>query len=191
MSGRTTTLALVALLAAAPAVQTAWAQGLGDAAARARRERGKKAQEGKPATPAYTNESLEGSRPPGAEPTKASEEPAPAASAAEEDTAGEGESAGPEDRWRQRADDARRAIASAEKALADAEARGAQLLQDRDPMSGVNDPNRLQTLEAQRAKARAEADAARQSMAEARQALADLEEEARRAGVPPGWLRER
>jgi colicin import membrane protein len=190
MSGRAAGLALVAFFAAAPAVETVRAQGLGDAAARQRQEREKKAREAKPA-PTYTNEALEGSGEPGGQETKATEDAGRESSGVSADPAPETESAGAEAHWRRQADEDRRAIANAERALAEAEARGAQLLQDRDPLSGLLDPNRLQTLEAQRAKARAEAEAARQALAEARQALADLEEEARRKNVPPGWLRER
>jgi hypothetical protein len=186
MSGRAAGLAFVAFLAAAPAVR---AQGLGDAAARERREREKKAQEGKPA-PAFTNEALEGSGEPGGQ-EKATKDAGRESSVVSADSAPEAESGGAEEYWRRQADDDRRAIANAERVLAEAEARGAQLLQDRDPLSGLLDPNRLQTLEAQRAKARADVAAARQSLAEARQALADLEEEARRKSVPSGWLRER
>ena len=189
MSGRTAGLALVAFLAAAPAAQTVRAQGLGDAAARERQEREKKAREGKPA-PAYTNEALEGSGEQGGQ-EKATKDAGRESSVVSADSAPEAESGGAEVYWRRQADDDRRAIANAENVLAEAEARGAQLLQDRDPLSGLLDPNRLQTLEAQRAKARADVAAARQSLAEARQALADLEEEARRKSVPPGWLRER
>ena len=190
MSGRTAGLAFVAFLAAAPAAQTVRAQGLGDAAARERQERGKKAREGKPA-PAYTNEALEGSGEQGGQGTKATGDTGPESSVVSADSAPEAESGGAEEYWRRQADDDRRAIANAERLLAEAEARSAQLLQDRDPLSGLLDPNRLQALEAQRAQARADAAAARQSLAEARQALADLEEEARRKSVPPGWLRER
>ena len=191
MSGGTAGLALVAFLAAAPAVETVRAQGLGDAAARGHQERLEKAREGKPAVPAYTNEALEGSGEEGGQETKATEDAGRESSGVSADSAPEAENVGAEVHWRRQADDYRRAIANAEKVLAEAEARSAQLLQDRDPLSGLFDPNRLQALEAQRAQARAETAAARQSLAESRQALADLEEEARRKSVPPGWLRER
>jgi hypothetical protein len=60
---------------------------------------------------------------------------------------------------------------------------------DRD-VTNTGDPNRLQTIEARKAEARASLDTARLNLAEAQKALQDLEEEARRSNVPPGWLRE-
>jgi hypothetical protein len=49
------------------------------------------------------------------------------------------------------------------------------------------DPDQLRLLEAQKASERVEA--ARQALATAQQALVNLEEEARRAGALPGWIR--
>ena len=45
-------------------------------------------------------------------------------------------------------------------------------------------------MEAERAKGLQELETAKAELAKARQDLEDLEEEARRSGVPPGWLRE-
>jgi predicted nucleic acid-binding Zn-ribbon protein len=50
------------------------------------------------------------------------------------------------------------------------------------------DPFRLQTIEAEIAKATAELDEARKELRSAREAQEALREEARRKGVPPGWL---
>jgi hypothetical protein len=52
------------------------------------------------------------------------------------------------------------------------------------------DPNREQTRRAEYAQVQAELELAKGQLERARQALVDLEEEARRKGVPPGWLRE-
>jgi predicted nucleic acid-binding Zn-ribbon protein len=51
------------------------------------------------------------------------------------------------------------------------------------------DPNREQTRQAEIAKAQAELEAVKAGLETSRQALAALEEEARRKGIPPGWLR--
>jgi hypothetical protein len=56
--------------------------------------------------------------------------------------------------------------------------------------TGLLDPNRQQTREADAARARAELDEARRQLAAARQGIEDLEDQARRQRVPPGWLRE-
>ena len=95
----------------------------------------------------------------------------------------------PAQRWRRDAKARRDAIKRAEAKVAAAQARVDSLLVDLNP-TNVMDPNRLQTLEADRAKAAADLEAAKDELAKARQALEDLEEEARKSGVPPGWLRE-
>ncbi|HSB60303.1 MAG TPA: hypothetical protein VLI67_01195 [Vicinamibacteria bacterium] len=193
MSARAVSLALAAFLAAGPLLETGRAQSLGEAAARERRKREKEkaAREAKPPAPVFTNEDLEGERDPSDQAAGSGGETAEAASDAGRESTGAAQGGGPEAYWRQRADGAREAIAQAERAVAEAEARADRLGRDGDPLSGLLDPNRLQTLEAERARARAAVEAARKSLAAARQALEDLEEEARRQSVPPGWLRER
>ena len=52
-----------------------------------------------------------------------------------------------------------------------------------------DDPAQRAQISMDRAKATAELNRLKQSIADGKKALADLEEEARRAGVPPGWLR--
>jgi len=95
---------------------------------------------------------------------------------------------GTEDYWRSRASRARAAITDAEANVRQLETRVAGLRNDMSPV-GTNDPNRLQTREAELGRAITELEAAQRSVTAAQQALADLEEEARRKGVPPGWLR--
>jgi hypothetical protein len=92
--------------------------------------------------------------------------------------------------WRGRADAARSRLAEATAIVAGIEAKIVALREDRgvdDPMN----PNRLQAREAEIASETEKLAAAQEVVTAARQALADLEEEARKAGVPPGWLRER
>jgi hypothetical protein len=52
-----------------------------------------------------------------------------------------------------------------------------------------DDPAQRSTIERDRQKAVAELDRLRKQIAADRKAIDDLEDEARRAGVPPGWLR--
>jgi hypothetical protein len=52
-----------------------------------------------------------------------------------------------------------------------------------------DDPAQRAQLELERQRAVAEMDRVKKEMAEQEKAIADIEEEARRAGVPPGWLR--
>jgi len=52
-----------------------------------------------------------------------------------------------------------------------------------------DDPIQRAGIERDRQKAMAEMDRLKKSVEETKRSIADLEEEARRAGVPPGWLR--
>lgn len=52
-----------------------------------------------------------------------------------------------------------------------------------------DDPAQRSVIERDRQKTVAELDRLRQAITNGKKAIADLEEEARRAGVPPGWLR--
>ena len=86
----------------------------------------------------------------------------------------------------------RDAIKNVEKEIARLEAHLEDLNLDRQPNPvDVLDPNRLQNREAQKAETRTAIEAARAQLVAARQALEDLEAEARKAGVPYGWLEER
>ena len=92
--------------------------------------------------------------------------------------------------WRQRADTARTRITDADANVAQAERRLAELRSDLtadDSMNPYREQNRASEITAQMERL----DAARAEAAAARQAMSDLEDEARRARVPPGWLRER
>ena len=83
---------------------------------------------------------------------------------------------------------ARKAKARASKAVQAAENRLNTLSADLDPNCNVQDPNRLQKIQEERAKAMAARDAAQATLAAARTAQAELEEEARRAGIDRRWL---
>lgn len=170
--------ALVLFLSAAMA-PTLSAQGLAEAAARANKER-----KGTP-TKVYTNDDLLDAR-------NAPDRPAaPAAARAipSPATPSAAPTMDPSQRWRRDAKQRRDAVAGAEAKVAGIQARLDALLVDRNP-TNVMDPSRLQTQEAERAKAMQELETAKAGLEKARQDLEDFEEEARRAGVPPGWLRE-
>jgi chromosome segregation ATPase len=98
------------------------------------------------------------------------------------------EGAEQESGWRGRAAALRDAISNAEKSIPEIEDRIAGLRNDRNP-TNLMDPNREQNRQAEITKAQAELESVRAGLERSRQALADLEEEARRNGIPPGWLR--
>lgn len=93
--------------------------------------------------------------------------------------------------WQSRAQQAREAISNAEKALADSETVLAEYKSDQRALTAAEarDPMRLQKRDARILELTAQRDAQKQVLADAKKALASLEGEARRSGVPPGWLR--
>jgi hypothetical protein len=153
----------------------------------------KPAPEGrKPPARVMTNEDLEKTREGGAAVSNLKieglEEPPAEAAPAE----GEADASGApkESVWRARADAARQRIADADAAIARIEAHLGELRDDRSGQDAMN-PNREQARQAQIAAETENLATARADAAAAREALAELEDEARKAGVPPGWLRER
>jgi hypothetical protein len=194
---------------------TAFAQSLGQAAQKEKEKRAAKAKASKPDAPApkvITQEDLEASRPPeeGTESKADGEASAPSTPGAigEPGTISgfEGEmgassrrrsSADPEfgvaddsearaqqeTRWRARAESARRSIGAAENELRAAE-REANAL-------GVAAPDGVPDGVWRSAKSKADARLARarSNLESAKRQLEQLEEEARRRGIPPGWLR--
>jgi hypothetical protein len=118
--------------------------------------------------------------------------PPPRSSSESESGASEGagsrSAAEQEEGWRGRATALRDAISNAEKSIPEIEDRIAGLRNDRSP-TNLMDPNREQTRQAEIAKAQAQLEAMKSGLETSRQALAALEEEARRKGIPSGWLR--
>jgi hypothetical protein len=139
--------------------------------------------------PSYTNDDLkkgsatpEGEGTAGDAATEASEQP-PAYS--EEGT----DATGPvEGDWRNRAEQQRQAIATAEAAVVSLE-EASKELGLRILMS--TDTYEILDLRRQQQEMAGQVEEARRNVAQAKQAMDDLETEARRARVPPGWLRER
>ena len=167
--------ALLLAAASAPAIP----QSLGEVA-----ERTNKQRKGTPAK-VYTNDDLSESH----SAPEQQKVAAPAASAPAGPAPGPAPTMDPAQRWRRDAKARRDGITRAEAKVATIQARIDALLLDLNP-TNVGDPNRLQTVEAEKAKAMADLEVAKTEVAQARQALEDLEEEARKSGIPPGWLRE-
>jgi len=191
-----------------------FAQSLGDVARQeeARRKAGKAAGTGK----VYTNDTLKPAPPvtvaPAATPTgetAASGVPAePAAAAADGATAGAaassaaansaagntaaaarpagGEAVKDEKAWRERMRGAREAL---ERSQAFAEALQSRINALTTDFAARDDPFQRDRLGADRQKALTELDRVKKEIVDNTKAIADLTEEARRAGVPAGWLR--
>ena len=186
---------LVALVVTLPALP-GYPQSLGDAAAREKEKRAKRAPA---STRVFTGADLKSAPKPEQETRSEGES---RADAAEGSSSGEGggssnseavEGAGSdadsgESAWRQRVKERRDAIAVAERSIESSQERLARLMADREPVA-LSDPNRLQTIENLKSETRQALETAQRELADAQQALRDLEEEARRNNVPPGWLR--
>ena len=157
------------------------AQSLGEVAARTNKER-----KGAPAK-VYTNDDLDAERSaPEGQGTVSTPGTAAAASGSAPAPAPTME---PSERWRRDGKQRRDAVTRAEAKVAAIQAKIDALMLDRDPVN-VMDPNRLQTLEAVKAKTLQDLETAKAELSQAQQALEALEEDARKNGIPPGWLRE-
>lgn len=185
---RTTSVAggLVILLAFGPAVS---GQSLGEAA-RKEKERREKAG---PTGPAFTDDDLTGYAEGGAGANKpaAGKKASTEKARKQEPAPGEG-GAGDEASWRARAKAVRAAIAAAEDRVAKAEAAaqgatgGIRQPQPGDAVAQVPPPV---VSDADQRAAEAALAAARAELERAKKAWSDLEDEARRKGALPGWLR--
>ena len=194
----TTLLALLVLLLAAPAFSRA--QSLGEAAKKEQEKQEKKKKSGKPpaTVKVYTDEDLKKARESESGAVTVLPEngnlEAGSASSGDDDevVSGEGRPVGGRRRtetyWRDRATRARTAVEEADAKVKDLEARVAAIRNDMNPVN-TQDPNRLQSRDRELREAIDALDAARLSADAARKVLSDLEEEARRAGALPGWLR--
>lgn len=192
---RATPWLLALVLGALGVASFAAAQGLGEAAAR---EQERRAREGKASpAPSFTAKDLEAARIAREGPPKPS--PSPGAKGASPKPTAKPTVPPPEPAlvptpsqepyWRGRAAEKRRAIADAQLRITALQDQLTALRNDLSP-TGVTDPFRLQTQQAEIAKVSAALVEAQRGLERARQEMADLEEEARRAGALPGWLRE-
>ena len=89
--------------------------------------------------------------------------------------------------WRERSKEAHGYVAQSQQRIEEAELKLAQLRDNLRPGSPM-DPNQQQTREAEIQAATNDLEEARLALAAARQRLSDLEDEARRASIPAGWL---
>jgi hypothetical protein len=164
---------------------TASAQSLADVA---RKEEARRKQVAKPAR-VLTNKDL-----------KPSEIPIPAAGSEQAATAGDAakpdgqkpadetpdQQARDEQTWRDRMAKARADLEHSEMYLDALQSKINALWAD---FTSRDDPAQRAAIETDRKKALAEFDRVKQEVQDRRKAIDDLEEEARKAGVPPGWLR--
>jgi hypothetical protein len=191
-------VAFLMLLLGAPVL--AQAQSLGEVAKREQEKQEKKKKSGKPpaTVKVYTDDDLKKARETESGaltvlPENGNLEAASAASSGDDEVvSGEGRPVGGrkrnEEYWRNRATQLREAAQEADNKVKELEARIAALRNDMSP-TNVQDPNRLQSRDRELREAMDSLDATRSAAETARKTLADLEEEARRAGVPPGWVR--
>lgn len=176
-------LALVATLVAPAAM--AQEPSLAEAARREKERRKAQKKEGT-APVTFTDEDLKGEREGGgtvSSPAAAgarATKPAPA-------PAGGGEAEARA--WFNRAEALRKSIAAQEERIPGHEQRIAELRNDTAPnQADLLDPNRLQKREAEIHRLLGEIEAARAELVRLKQALSDLEDEARAKAIPPGWL---
>jgi hypothetical protein len=145
----------------------------------------------------YTNDDLRGAD--GGEPAPAPPQPAPTAAAAAgtaaKPEAAAGAKAAPpaavtpakdEKYWRDRLTSARDALARSQTF---AEALQSQINGLYTEFVNMSDPAQRAQIEQKRLAAIAEQDRVKADIAKQTKALADIQDEARRANVPPGWLR--
>jgi len=185
---------IVRLLAAtglaAALVVTAGAQSLGELAKREEARRKAIKTPGK----VLTNDTIRSTVPPGAPaPPPATPAPAPGSSAPGAAQSGAAEKPKPEEdrkaqetAWRQRITAARDSLQRSQMFAEALQSRINGLTAD---FTSRYDPAQRAVVANDRQKALAELDRVRNDIAQQTKAIADIQEEARRAGVPPGWLR--
>jgi hypothetical protein len=156
-------------------------------APRAQKKEGKPAAKASP-VPSYTDEDLKRVSPRSEGEGEATEAPPPSTYEETPSSSEVSETPAPvESEWRQRAQDARAAVQAAEMAVREADEE-AKALAQRILLS--TDTYEIMELRSQQQQRTEQLEAARAAVTAAQKALVDLEDEARRARVPPGWLRE-
>ena len=106
----------------------------------------------------------------------------PATPDAPSEVAGDGD----EERWRNRMAEAQQALEQAERRAAELQTRVNRLWAD---FTARDDPAQRAAIEQERQAALDELEETEAEADDLARAIADLRDEARRAGVPPGWLR--
>jgi hypothetical protein len=178
---RSTVTVLILLCAAA-----ASAQSLADVARQEEARRKSIAGKGK----VYTNEALQPEPPPspGSVPPATPEPaaPAPAGTPAPGDAAAPGAAARTEADWKKRIADERDALARAQTFAEAIQTRINVLSTD---FVNEADPAKRDVVAANRTKALAELDRLKQEIQTRQKAITGIQQEARKAGVPAGWVR--
>ena len=164
----------------------AMAQSLADVA---RAEEARRKSIKQPSTKVYTNDDLARGRDTTATPAPAPTTPAPAADAnapAADSPATSAEPPKDEKYWRNRITNARNAL---ERSKAFFDALQSQINGLNTEFVNVDDPAQRALVEQKRQGAIAQQDRVKAEIAQQTKAIADIQDEARRASVPAGWLR--
>ena len=187
---------LIAFIVALPLAGVAPAQSLADVA----RQEEARRKAVKTPSKVYTNESLRPSDMPAAPPSAATGAPAPApgttpapgtptpAASEDDDDRPASAPAPPRDEkyWRGRVDAARAAVSRAQTFQEALQSRINALSAD---FVNRDDPVQRNVIAGERQKALAELDRVKQEIADGQKAIAAIQDEARRANVPAGWVR--
>ena len=188
---------VVASLAAGPLE----AQGLGEAAAKEKRRREEEQKKNKGPAKVITTEDLTkvtattaNAGAPGGLAQDAGARPREDTTPADEtrregaSTPGGGEGPGGQDEksWRTQAAELRKEIQAAEQKAASVQQENDRLFAE---IQRSTDTNEILRLRAEQNKVSAELEIAKKELANLRQEWTQFEESARRAGVPPGWIR--
>lgn len=186
---------IVAALAAGPLE----AQGLGEAAAKEKRRREEEQKKNKGPAKVITTEDLAkvtattaNAAAPGGLAQDAGARPredtAPADETRRDGASPPGEGPGGQDEksWRTQAAELRKEIQEAEQKAASAQQENDRLFGE---IQRSTDTNEILRLRAEQNKVSADLETAKTELANLRQEWAQFEESARRAGVPPGWIR--
>lgn len=175
----------VAVAVALAVASAAAAQSLGDVARKEETRRKVVAGAGK----TYTNESLRGDdavAPPAPVPAQAAPSPSAAQGKSGDKPAETPDPKNDEAHWRGRMTTAR---AGLERARAFQEALQSQINALSADFTARHDPAQRAVIGEKRQKALAESDRVKKEIADLEKEIRDIEEEARKARVPPGWLR--
>jgi hypothetical protein len=159
------------------------AQTLGDVARKEEARRKTVKETGK----VYTNDTLKPAPQPSATPPPATSAPSSTSSAASEPAPAGGAGAkGDESSWRKRIADARKSL---ERSQTFADALQNQLNSLATDFVNRDDPIQRSGIAQKRDTVTAELERVKKEIAAHTKAIADIQEEARRAGVPAGWVR--
>jgi chromosome segregation ATPase len=171
------------MLAALLAPSMVWAQGTPTLGQLAKKEQERRKKVKAPATKVLTNEDVpKGAAPPAAPPSESTTQATTPTQEVEKPQAPEKDEAW----WRQRITQVREELRRNEMFADALQTRINSLTND---FSSRDDPFQRARVAEDRAKAIVELDRVKADIEANRKQIGDIEEEARKAGVPPGWLR--